>query len=207
MLQHSIIAMDHSSCYTACCAILANQPDLMQRLRYLRQLKPQAYLAAGVIRNLVWSQLHQQSYPISTIEIDVVYFEQNVAGGSWRLEQQQLSEALAQEFPDNDWDVINQAFVHQWYRTEQGQEIAAYTSLEHALSCWPETATAIAVALDQDDQFKLVAPLGLQDLMQLKLRWNDALVSHEAFLQRIQEKKFLRKWPKLEYIAGPFDQR
>ena len=179
------------------CTLLANHAELMLRLSYLRRLKPQAYLAAGVIRNLVWSVQHQQAYEIKGTEIDVVYFDQAV-GTSWHLEQQQLTLALQAAFPENDWDVVNQAYVHQWYTTDQGLEIAAYTSLAQALACWPETATAIAVALDDDEQFKIVAPFGLQDLMQLRLRWNDTLVSHETFLQRVQSKKFLEKWPKLK---------
>lgn len=55
--------------------LLANYPDLMLRLSYLRRIKPQAYLAAGIIRNLVWSAQHQQPYEIKGTEIDVVYFE------------------------------------------------------------------------------------------------------------------------------------
>lgn len=178
--------------------LLANYPDLMLRLSYLRRIKPQAYLAAGIIRNLVWSAQHQQPYEIKGTEIDVVYFEQAVET-SWHQEQQRLTLALEAEFPENDWDVVNQAYVHQWYTTDQGLKIAAYTSLEQALACWPETATAIAVALEDDGQFRIVAPLGLQDLMQLRLRWNDTLVSHETFLQRVQSKRFLEKWPKLKF--------
>ena len=33
--------------------IIFNQKDIMQRLRYLRQIHAHAYLSAGVIRNLV----------------------------------------------------------------------------------------------------------------------------------------------------------
>ncbi|EPF81728.1 nucleotidyltransferase family protein [Acinetobacter rudis] len=180
------------------CELLAGHSDLMQRLQYVRHLKPQAYLAAGVIRNLVWSALHQQPYEIFGTEIDVVYFDQT-AGTTWQHEQQQLTSALQQAFPENTWDVVNQAYVHHWYRTEQGQPIKAYESLEQALATWPETATAIAVALDNDHQLKIVAPFGLDDLMQLKLRWNDTLVSYALFLQRIHSKRFLEKWPKLKF--------
>jgi hypothetical protein len=186
----------------AFCSILAAQPDLMQRLVYLRRLNTEAYLAAGVIRNSVWNQLHHWSYEITGTEIDVVYFNADV-GTAWSVEQQQLCDELTQAFPHNTWDVVNQAYVHHWYRTDLGKKIPAYDSLEQALACWPETATAIAVALDEHDQFKVLAPFGLHDLMHLKLRWNDTQVSYETFLQRIQDKQFLEKWPKLKYSVEP----
>ena len=55
--------------------IIFNQKDIMQRLRYLRQIHAHAYLSAGVIRNLVWSTLHQQNYDLITTEIDVIFFD------------------------------------------------------------------------------------------------------------------------------------
>lgn len=186
--------------YAVFCELLAAQPELMHRLVFLREVKPDAYLAAGVIRNLVWSLLHQQSFSISGTEIDVVYFDQSVAA-TWHEEEQQLSLVLQQAFPDNDWDVVNQAYVHHWYRTEQAEKITAYGSLDQALSCWPETATAIAVALDENDQLRVVAPFGVSDLMQLIVRWNNALVSQQTFLQRVQQKQFLKKWPKLKVFS------
>ena len=60
-----------------------------------------------------------------------------------------------------------------------------------------ETATAIAVRLLENDDIEIIAPFGLNDLFELKLRWNKRLVSYPVFLARIQAKQFLIRWEKL----------
>lgn len=176
--------------------IVFNQAALMQRLMYLRQINTQAYLSAGVIRNLVWSVLHQQNYEIEQTEIDVIFYDLT----DQYAEQQRLEFLLSQKFPENEWDVVNQAFVHTWYKTDQGLAIAQYSSLIDALSVWVETATAIAVRLLENDDLEIVAPFELNDLFELKLRWNNRLVSREVFTQRVQSKRFLEKWQNLQII-------
>jgi hypothetical protein len=89
-------------------------PELMLRLQYLRDIHAHAYLSAGVIRNLVWSILHHQSYGFDQIEIDVIFYDLNDQQG---LKEQRLTELLKQKFPNNEWDVVNQAYVHLWYKT------------------------------------------------------------------------------------------
>jgi hypothetical protein len=108
-----------------------------------------------------------------------------------------LTELLKQKFPNNEWDVVNQAYVHLWYKTDDGSSISQYQSLFDALSVWVETATAIAVRLLENDDIEIIAPFGLNDLFELKLRWNKRLVSYPVFLARIQAKQFLTRWEKL----------
>lgn len=175
--------------------MILNQDDLMQRLRFLRHIYADAYLSAGVIRNLVWSNLHQQNYALNSCEIDVIFFDKNEKN---QTITQNLAQKLVEQFPENEWDVVNQAQVHMWYLTEQLQPILPYCSLYDALSAWPETATAIAIRLLKNDDFDIIAPFGLNDLFELKLRWNNRLVSHAVFQQRIESKKFLTRWPQLK---------
>lgn len=176
--------------------IVFNQHDLMQRLMYLRQINTEAYLSAGVIRNLVWSVLHAQHYKIEDTEIDVIFYDLV----DEHAEQQRLTGLLKHQFPENEWDVVNQAFVHRWYKTDQGQSIAQYSSLLDALSVWVETATAIAVRLLENGDLEIVAPFELNDLFELKLRWNNRLVTRDVFIQRVQSKRFLEKWQKLRIV-------
>ncbi|MEG0483614.1 MAG: nucleotidyltransferase family protein [Acinetobacter sp.] len=176
--------------------IVFSQHALMQRLIFLRQIKAQAYLSAGVIRNLVWSELHQQQYKIEHTEIDVIFYDLT----NQYSEQQGLTRLLNQQFPENEWDVVNQAFVHTWYKTDRGLSISQYSSLIDALSVWVETATAVAVRLLENDDLEIIAPFELNDLFELKLRWNNRLVSREVFIQRVQSKQFLEKWNKLRIV-------
>ena len=176
--------------------IIYAHPVFLHRLKFLREINPSAYLSAGVIRNMVWSVLHDQHYLIEQTEIDVIFYDTNAIED----ELQRLTQLLSQKFPENTWDVVNQAFVHTWYTTDDGRSVAQYSSLAEALATWPETATAIAVRLLKNDDLEIIAPFGLNDLFELKLRWNDCLVSHGVFLERVQSKRFFERWNRLEII-------
>lgn len=181
--------------------MIYSSAQLMLRLEHLRQLHIHAYLSAGVIRNLVWANLHDQAYCLDETEIDVVFYDLKDQLG---YEEQRLSQELKQKFPSNDWDVVNQAYVHVWYKKDDGNAIDQYSSLFDALSGWVETSTAIAVRLQQSGQLEWIAPFGLNDLFELKLRWNARLVSYATFLQRIESKRFLQRWDKLVIVDQPF---
>jgi len=55
--------------------LIAADPQCMRILRQLAALEPQAYLAAGVIRNSVWAHLHGQRYALEQTEIDVIFYD------------------------------------------------------------------------------------------------------------------------------------
>ena len=54
--------------------------------------------------------------------------------------------------------------------------------------------------MDEQHQIEVIAPLGLNDLFELKLRWNGRLVSRGVFEQRVKTKRFLERWPQLEIV-------
>lgn len=178
---------------------LLQHQGIMQILHALYAIDTQAYLAAGVVRNLIWSQRHQQHYALEGTEVDVIYYAEHDDGTQGQRIQQQMQ----LDFPHIHWDVTNQATVHHWYRLDNGDSILPLTSISHALFLWVETATAVAVRLNELDQVEIVAPFGLADLFELKLRWNSTLVSRATFLQRIEEKQFLQRWPKLKLLMTP----
>ncbi|OTG62658.1 nucleotidyltransferase family protein [Acinetobacter silvestris] len=178
--------------------IIRSHTELLEILEYLSEIQPQAYVCAGIIRNLVWSYLHGQNYVLKRTEVDVIFYD---ADDLNQVHAQYLSQQLSQRFPKIEWDVTNQAFVHQWYRLESGECIEPLHSIVEALSLWPETATAIAVHLLKNGHLDVIAPFGLTDLFGLKLRWNNALVSHEIFMQRVNSKKFLERWSNLKLIV------
>ena len=175
--------------------ILTKNTNIMQILKALKVVEPQAYIAAGVIRNTVWAHLHDQPYALENTEVDVIFYD---AFDDCHAEK--LQKEMSKIFPNMQWDITNQALVHTWYKTDSGENIAPLTSIEHALSLWPETATAIAVRLNQLNEIEYIAPFGLSDLFELKLRWNKNLVSHDVFLQRLKTKNFLEKWSKLKLM-------
>lgn len=166
-------------------------------LQQLKCIEPQAYLSAGVIRNWVWSVLHDMEYCFDQTEIDVIFHDSD---DQQNLKTKHIARQLEQYAPNYIWDVTNQALVHTWYQTGDGQSIQPLQSIDEAISFWPETATAVAIRLLDHHQIEIIAPLGLTDLFELKLRWNDRLVSRGVFINRVQSKQFLTRWPRLSWI-------
>ncbi|WP_109441715.1 nucleotidyltransferase family protein [Acinetobacter haemolyticus] len=177
--------------------VILNRPELYAILKQLVLIEPRAYLSAGVLRNTVWAFLHGQTFDLTNSEIDVIYYDEQESNHHL---QQRLRQKLEGFFPQQQWDVVNQALVHTWYRKENGEPIQPISSIEHALSLWPETATAIAVRLNSSGELELIAPFGLQDLFELKLLWNSALVNYGTFKQRVNSKKWLQRWSKLQWV-------
>ncbi len=176
--------------------LIQQHDGIMSILKQLQLVDASAYIAAGVIRNMLWSVLHQYSYILSYTEVDVIFYDAEDNGAH----SDQIQTQMQSFFPSIQWDVTNQALVHHWYRLDNGDSISPLTSISHALSLWPETATAVAVRLNARDQLEIVAPFGLTDLFELKLRWNPRLVSRATFLQRMEAKQFLQRWPKLSLL-------
>ncbi|WP_336042675.1 nucleotidyltransferase family protein [Acinetobacter dispersus] len=177
--------------------LITQSPVLSAILQTLSRLHPHAYLSAGVLRNTVWAYLHGQSFDLQYSDVDVIYCD---ATEMDQHSQKQLQHNLERLFPQQQWDVVNQALVHTWYRGENGKRIQPLTSVEHALSLWPDTATAIAVRVNASGELELIAPFGLQDLFELKLRWNSALVSYATFKKRVDSKQWLQQWPQLQEV-------
>lgn len=176
--------------------LIQQHDGIMSILKQLYLVDASAYIAAGVIRNMLWSVLHQHSYTLSHTEVDIIFYDAEDNG----THSDQIQKEMQSFFPLIQWDVTNQAVVHHWYRLDNGESIQPLKSIEHALSFWPETATAVAVKLKAEQDIEIIAPFGLNDLFELKLRWNPRLVSYAVFQQRVVSKQWMQRWPKLSLV-------
>jgi len=146
------------------------------------------YLAAGVVRNLVWDHLHGFP-PSQPQDLDLIYFHRE--GGDRALEQQ-LQQRLEQRSPDLPWSVKDQGRMH----LKSGD--APYHSTVEAMGRWPEQETALGVRLVAG-QLQLAAPFGLESLFALKLSPNPAR-SLALFESRLQAKNWLQRYPGLRPV-------
>ncbi len=184
---------DHAA---RCGAIVRACPWLMEALAAVRStLPPLAWIGAGAIRSAVWDALHGYPPEPPAADIDVVYFDAGDVDGERALEA-----ALRRRAPRFDWEATNQAGVHFWYEQAFGRAVAPLTSLEAGIATWPETATAVAARLASDGSIEFVAPLGLDDLMNMIVRWNPALATREQYLQRVEARQFRRRWPMVRIL-------
>lgn len=171
-------------------ALIAAQPERMRLLRAVRDFGPtSAWVAAGVVRNAVWDALHGHAESTPLSDVDVLYFAADCIVPEADIEwERRLRDAC----PDVPWSVRNQARMH----LRNGD--APYRDCGEAMRHWPEVCTAVALRL-QDERLELLAPLGVDDLLDLRVRPTERFrAKPEIYRERLAAKHWLARWPNLQ---------
>jgi len=168
--------------------------ELMAALRVVRSLGLRSWcIGAGAIRSLVWDTLHGFDRRSTVEDMDVVYFD--AEAGPER--DADLENRLHSAMPGFRWEVTNQAGVHRWFAATLGQVVPPLASLEEGIATWPEFATCVGVSLNEDESLGIVAPHGLDDLFELRVRHNPLRASAATYQERVLAKRFAERWPRL----------
>ncbi|MFJ2529018.1 nucleotidyltransferase family protein [Pseudomonas helmanticensis] len=176
-------------------ALLTHDPVRMKILRIARDLNlPDCWIAAGFVRSLVWDHLHQRKPSALPDDIDVIWFDPARATAETDSALERKLSGLCSEV---NWSVKNQARMH--LRNAD----APYRSAADAMTCWPETATAVGVRLDHEDAMGVSAPLGLEDLFSGVVRPTDRFKNekYRLFLDRVRSKAWREIWPELTLVT------
>ena len=164
---------------------------MMNILRQVQSLGlPDWCICAGFVRSKVWDKLHGFA-PSRLPDVDVVYFDRNHKEES---EEKKIERWLRQLDPSIPWSVKNQARMH----IKNGQ--APYTSTADGLANFPEVCTAIGVRMHAHDELELIAPYGIDDLVNLLVRPTPFFMSDEKraiYEERLATKKWETIWPHL----------
>ena len=161
---------------------------------------PGAWVGAGVLRDLVWDERYGSGFsPDRVNDVDVAFFDPHDLS---RGNDERATQRLGRRLPDVPWEARNQAAVHTWYPARFGGDpVEPFTSTHHALTTWPETATAVAVRLGPDDTIEIDAPFGLDDLLDGVWRRNPRRVSLEQSRARLERHQPRTRWPGVTVIA------
>jgi len=179
-------------------AILRSTPWFMEALLAARQVAaPDWLIGAGAIRNAVWDHLHGFSEPTPLADVDLVFFDPTDTSVG---RERQVEEALTSQLGGVPWEVRNQAVVHLWFPRKFGYEVEPFGSTAEAIASWPETATAVAVRLNENDDLTVVAPCGLGDLLGMVHRRNPARVTVEEYERRLATKRIAELWPRVTIV-------
>ncbi|WP_261831906.1 nucleotidyltransferase family protein [Leminorella grimontii] len=176
--------------------LLLDDPIRMKALYAVRALKlNDGWIGAGFVRDAVWNRLHGYGQRAVSGDVDVVWFDserRNPAHDS------DLEERLSQRSSTFNWSVKNQARMHQ----RNGD--SPYLSTENALRYWPETATAVAVRVGDSNLIEIIAPYGLDDLFELRLRPTPPFEREKltVFKQRVAAKRWMERYPMLQLIVS-----
>lgn len=179
-------------------ALVQEDEWMMDILRTVSTLHlPDWWVCAGFIRSKIWDELHGFRERTATPDVDVIYFDKS------NIEEdveKRLDARLRILQPHIPWSVKNEARMHLI------DQAPPYLSSTDAMSKFPETATALGLTLDDDDQIRLAAPCGIADAIQMKVRPTPFFASSAERLsyyeQRIARKNWKQRWPLIQV----FDQ-
>jgi len=179
-------------------AIVFESAWFMPALSAVRELGLSSWcIGAGAVRNLVWDQLHGFETPSALADVDVAYFD---AADLSPEREAELQARLSQRLLGVPWEVTNQAGVHQWFEGHFGHPVEPLASLHDAVASWPEFATAVGVTLFADGSIDVIAPHGLDDLFAVIVRRNPTRVSVDTYRQRVTQKRYVERWPKVRVV-------
>lgn len=173
--------------------IIAEDAVAMEQLRAARTLGlPDWCIAAGFVRNRVWDHLHGIAPARPPVDIDVIYYD---AADLSKESEQQHEAALGRLLPGLPWQVRNQARMHVWKDLPQHRDTA------DSMIYWLESVTGIGVRLEADDSLSVIAPLGTDDLLNLRCRPTDFGRARRAeYESRVAAKRWRELWPKVQFL-------
>ena len=170
-------------------SIIEKNHIVSEILLILSEQSEDLYLGGGIIRNLVWDDLHGYSEMTPIEDIDVIYFNRLCTS---KEDDLRIEEYLKKAMPNYTWSVKNQARMH----VVNGDE--PYSSLSDAVSKWPETASAILLKRNKDGSYTFVAPFEFEDLFRLIVRPTPRFMEKlSQYQMRVQNKKWDTIWNKL----------
>ena len=179
--------------------MVASSTELMAALDAALLLGLQSWcIGAGAVRSLVWDALHGFDRRTAVEDMDLVYFDAEAQPEN----DVELEKRLCSAMPDVCWEVTNQAGVHRWFAHALGQTVPPIKSLADGIATWPEFATCVGVFLSSDGALGVVAPHGLDDLFNLRVRHNPLRASVATYRARVEAKGFGERWPLLSIDIG-----
>ena len=190
---------------------ITNEQELLQAVKEDRWMMvvlaavrslglPDCWVCAGFVRSKVWDIQHGFSSRTPLADVDVIYYDP----ADLREETEKHLEARLREIDGaTPWSVKNQARMH----TVNG--LAPYTSSTDGMAHFPETATALGLALSVEEDLILSAPHGIQDVIHLVVRPSPHFLAtpklQSVYGQRVAKKNWPAVWPELQIVPPSGD--
>lgn len=151
---------------------------------------PDWWIGAGFLRDRVWDAI-EGNEPVRPRDVDLVYFRDSdtTPETDWAL-----SDRANERFPFAHWEIRNQARMH----VKDG--VVPFHSAAEGIAHWTETATAVAVRLDENDKLSFLYCYGSADLLNLIVRpvtVDGITMPRDLVERRIRDKRWLERWPDL----------
>ncbi|MFK4412661.1 MULTISPECIES: nucleotidyltransferase family protein [Bacillus] len=173
--------------------LIENDEWMMNVLQLAKSLElPDWWICAGFVRSKIWDTLHNYEAKTTMPDVDVIYYDSLHKD---EIYEQSLETKLKNIDATIPWSVKNQARMHVV------NNMPPYSSSVDAISKFPETATALGVALDELNNVILTAPCGIEDVLSLQVRPTDHFLETKERLHmyntRVNKKKWQNIWPNI----------
>ena len=123
---------------------------------------PDWWICAGFVRSKIWDVLHGFDERTPTPDIDVIYYDPSTID---KKVEKKHEEALR--------ELLTNIFLGQLKTRPEcilANNIPPYSSAVDAISKFPETATALGVKLDDENNVILTAPHGIEDVVNMVVK-------------------------------------
>ncbi|SDN18018.1 nucleotidyltransferase family protein [Alkalicoccus daliensis] len=176
--------------------MIRNDAEMMKIIKCVRELElPDCWVCAGLLRAKIWDVLHDFSERTPLADVDVIYFDEE---NTLEATEKRWKQKLRSKMPHEPWSVKNQARMHKV------NNISPYASATDAISKFPETATALGIKLNAEDELILTVPWGIEDAVKMKVRptpfFEETEERMQIYRERVQQKDWKSKWGKLEVV-------
>lgn len=178
--------------------ILRRSEPLMQVLDAAREIDlPDWLIFSGAIYQRVLNHRTGRPLDYGIRDYDLGYFDVDT---SYEAEDAVIRRVAAAFDPPlrEMVEVRNQARVHLWFEAKFGEPYEPLTTSAEALERFVSPLFAVGVRLEPDERMTIVAPFGLEDLFDLRLRPNPNRVT--AGFSRTSASTCAR-WPEIEIIG------
>ncbi|KWX87736.1 hypothetical protein AMQ83_11255 [Paenibacillus riograndensis] len=157
---------------------------------------PDSWVCAGFVRSKGWDVQHGFTERTPVGDVDVIYYDPD----DIREEVEKSWEAqLRNAAPSVPWSVKNQA------RMYAVNGLAPYSSSTDGMSKFPETATALGLAMDEYGELRLAAPHGVSDALELTVRPSPHFRAnpqlHPIYEARVAGKNWQAVWDQLQVLS------
>lgn len=157
--------------------------DILQAAKTLDL--PDWWICAGFVRAKIWDTLHGFHERTQVPDVDVIYFDPSNLNES---EEKRFEVKLKSLLPNTPWSVKNEARMHIRNKT------APYKSSIDAISKFPETATALGIKLDVQDNLVLAAPYGICDVVNMVVKPTPFVLMDKERIEHYETRIALKNW-------------
>lgn len=179
-------------------SIVRNDSDLMTVLTTVRSLGLNDWLVfSGAVYQAAWNDVTGRAPGYGVKDFDLGYFDEDVSWDAEDVMIKRVAEAFEEPLRSRV-EVRNQRRVSEWFEEKFGEPYAPVKDTAEALKRFVAPAFAVGVRLEDDDQITVVAPLGLDDVFDMRIRPNPLRPVAKDW-ERVTTRA-LERWPELTVI-------